>query len=283
MNLTTKALLVQLNISQWSARKYDKKVTSNVNKQNNASDSAGRFNKALLPAADKLNEIHKMSTKIRNEYYRQTLPWGMEGTMLLPTTNYLDFMADFKAMKNDWERLVDDFVAQYPALVSAAQQELGMLYDQDDYPPVDVVRDKFNMGLSVMPVPSNDFRVEIQDEELAKIKADVESRVKKAEQAAMGELWQRLYDRVKHIAERLSDPDAKFKASLLENAWDLCDILPKLNVADDSNLEQMRTELQAMLRGKNPDVLRTSPAVREDTAKKAQDIVNKMNVFMTGV
>jgi hypothetical protein len=54
-------------------------------------------------------------------------------------------------------------------------------------------------------------------------------------------------------------------------------------VADDPNLEQMRSELQSALRGKNPDVLRTSPAVREDTAKKAQDIVNKMNVFMTGV
>jgi hypothetical protein len=225
MNLTTKALLVQLNISQWSARKYDKKVTKDVNQANGATQDAGRFNKLLLPAADKLSEIHKMSTKIRNEYYRQTLPWGMEGTMLLPTTNYMDFMADFSAMKNDWQSLVDDFVAQYPALVNAAQQELGQLYDADDYPPVGEVQDKFKMGLSVMPVPSNDFRVEIQDEELAKIKADVESRVKKAEQAAMGELWQRLFDRVKHIAERLSDPDAKFKSSLLENAWDLCDIL----------------------------------------------------------
>ena len=30
MKLTDKALLVQLNVSQWTARKYDKKVTQQV-------------------------------------------------------------------------------------------------------------------------------------------------------------------------------------------------------------------------------------------------------------
>ena len=283
MNLTTKALLVQLNISQWSARKYDKRVTKVVNDSSGASSDAGRFNKALLPAANKLEAIHKMSTRIRNEYYKQTLPWGMEGTMLLPTANYMVFMADFNRMKNEWQYAVDAFVNDYPTLVSAAQQHLGSMYNPDDYPPVGVLADKFSMGLSVMPVPSTDFRVEIGDDEMDRIKADVEQRVKKAEQQAMGDLWKRLYERVKNIAERLSDPTAVFRDSLLENAHEICDILPRLNVADDPNLTSLCDELLVVLDGKKPDALRTNLTVREDTAKQAQAIADKMNVFMTGV
>jgi hypothetical protein len=282
MNLAERALLVQLNISQWSARKYDKRVSKAVSDSSNASSDAGRYNKALLPGADKLEAVHKMSTKIRNEYYRQTLPWSIEGTQLLTADNYMDFMADMGQLKGEWEALVNDFVNEYPRLVSAAQQKLGDLYEPDDYPPVGTIREKFRIGMNKMPVPTTDIRVSLAADELDSIRADIESSVRKAEQAAMGELWDRLYKRVKHIADSLSDPDKKFQASLLENAWELCAILPKMNVAGDPNLEQMRRELEAALNGKNPDVLRTSPAVRADTAKKAADIASKMGAFMGG-
>ena len=283
MNLTSKALLVQLSISQWSARKYDKRVSNAVSKSSGASSDAGRYNKLLLPGADKLEAIQKKSTSIRNEYYRQTLPWGMEGTMLLPTDNYMAFMSEFGTMKNQWQALVNDFVAEYPQLVSAAQLKLGSMYEPADYPPVSAIADKFLIGISVMPVPNTDFRVSLGDDELNKIRADVESRVKAAGDKAMNDLWQRLYDKVKLLAERLSDPEARFRESLIENARELCDILPRLNIADDPRLEELRLEVEGVIRGKNADVLRTSPAVREDTAKSAQAIVDKMNVFMTGV
>jgi hypothetical protein len=201
----------------------------------------------------------------------------------VPTDNYMGFMSDFNTLKNEWETMVNDFVAGYPTLVAAAQQELGSLYQPEDYPPVSVMAAKFSMALSVMPVPSTDFRVEIGDDELAKIRADVESRVKNAEQKAMGDLWKRLYDRVKAIAEKLADPEAKFRDSLLENARDICGILPRLNVADDPHLELLSDELMAVISSTNPQALRTNLVVRTSTAKSAQAIVDKMGAFMGGV
>ena len=47
MKLSDKALLVQLSISQWTARKYDKRATEQVNNANNAAMTAGRYNKSL--------------------------------------------------------------------------------------------------------------------------------------------------------------------------------------------------------------------------------------------
>ena len=42
-------------------------------------------------------------------YYANTLPWGIEGTMLLPSANYLNFMTEFSKAKAEWQTLVDSF------------------------------------------------------------------------------------------------------------------------------------------------------------------------------
>ena len=58
MNLSDRALLVQLSISQWTARKFDKKVTNDVANTHGVASSAGRYNKALLPMNDLLDRVH---------------------------------------------------------------------------------------------------------------------------------------------------------------------------------------------------------------------------------
>ena len=243
MNLNDRALLVQLNVSQWTARKYDKKATKEVISNHGTTAAAGRFNKALLPMSDLLENIHKKTTYIRTKYYDNTLPWGMDGTMMLPTANYLNFMSDFRKERGEWDRLVQDFIDNYDSLKLDAQRILGSLYDHSDYPPVLELRHKFHMDMAVFPVPSSDFRVAIGSEELTRIQQDVERRVKDAEQTALKDVWNRLYERVKHMAEKLADPKAIFRDSMLENTREICALLPRLNFSDDPNLEAMRQQV----------------------------------------
>jgi hypothetical protein len=70
---------------------------------NNTTMGAGRYNKSLLPMNDLLDHVHKKATLIRQKYYDNTLPWGMDGTMMLPTSNYLNFMSEFRKEKGEWE------------------------------------------------------------------------------------------------------------------------------------------------------------------------------------
>jgi len=279
MNLNDRALLVQLNVSQWTARKYDKKATKEVILSHGTTAAAGRFNKALLPMSDLLENIHKKTTHIRTKYYDNTLPWGMDGTMMLPTANYLAFMSDFRKERGEWNSLVQDFIDNYDSLKLDAQRILGSLYDHSDYPPVLELRHKFHMDMAVFPVPSSDFRVSIGSEELTRIQQDVERRVKDAEQAALKDVWQRLYDRVKHMAEKLADPKAIFRDSMVENAKEICAMLPRLNFSDDPNLEAMRQQVEATLL-KHPEALRNDPDLRQDTAAEAKKIMDAMGAFM---
>lgn len=281
MNLNDRALLVQLSISQWTARKYDKKATRQVADTFHNFVDQGRYNKALLPMNSLLDNVHKKSTLIRTKYYENTLPWGIDGTQMLPTANYLAFMSDFRKERDEWNSLVQAFIGSYDALKHDAQRVLGQLYDAADYPSTYDVQRKFHMDVAVFPVPNTDFRVAIGTAELSRIQQDVERRVADAQAKAMQDVWQRLFDRVKHMAEKLADPKAIFRDSMIENAREICSLLPRLNFADDPNLEALRQQVESTLI-KHPEALRNDPDLRRDTAAEAKAIMDKMSVFMGG-
>ena len=280
MQLNDRALLVQLSISQWTARKYDKRVTQQVADQHNTTTAAGRYNKSLLPMNDLLDRVHKKAGFIRQQYYTNTLPWGIEGTQMLPTANYLSFMSEFRKHKADWETLVTDFVDNYSLLKADAQRALGSLYNEEDYPSDEAIAAKFRMDMAVFPVPSTDFRVALSTEELSTIQNDIEARLRDASASAMKDVWTRLFDRVQHIADKLADPSAIFRDSMMENARELCGLLPRLNFADDPNLERMRLQVEGRLVSHEPDALRNDPDLRRNTALEAKQIMDRMRVFM---
>ena len=279
MNLNDRALLVQLSVSQWTARKYDKKATQEVASSHGVQSAVGRYNKSLLPMNDLLDRVHKKTTHVRTKFYENTLPWGIEGTMMLPTSNYLQFMTDFRKEKSEWQYLVDQFVGNYDQLRLDAKRMLGSLYNDADYPDESDIARKFKMDMAIFPVPSTDFRVSIASDELTRIQQDVERRVQEAQTVAMKEVWGRLYDRVKHMAEKLADPKAIFRDTMVENTKELCALLPRLNFMDDPNLEQLRLQVEGSLL-KHPEALRNDPDLRRDTAAEAKAIMDKMSVFM---
>jgi len=282
MNLSDRALLVQLSVSQWTARKYDKKVSKEVAVSHGTTTDAGRYNKSLLPMNDLLDRVHKKTTHIREKFYKNTLPWGIEGTMMLPTSNYLEFVTEFRKEKGEWEYIVRDFVDNYDRLKADAQRILGGLYVEADYPSARDIEQKFSIDMAIFPVPASDFRVTIASDELTRIQQDVERRVAQAQQTAVRDVWNRLFEKVKHMAEKLADPKAIFRDSMVENARETCALLTRLNFTDDPNLEAMRQEVEATLL-KHPEALRNDPDLRSDTASKAKEIMDKMSVFMGGV
>lgn len=278
-HLQSNALLVQLTISQWTARKFDRKATAEVATAAQADYTAGRYNKALLPQAASLEAIRKLAGEIRTEFYRNTLPWAMDGTQILPTRNYMDFTQLIRIYKQEWANLVATFVAEYDAMRVAAAGQLGTLYDPADYPPKEVVEKKFALGVTIMPVPTGDFRVELGDAEVERIRAEVTEQVESAGHQAMQVLWQRLYDAVNHMAEKLATPDAIFRDSLVGNVEEICNILPKLNVLDDANLTKMSEDIRSMLIV-GPGELRKNAQARTDTATEARRICDKMSAYM---
>jgi hypothetical protein len=280
MKLNDRALLVSLGVSEWTAKKLDKRVTKQVATDNRASSKAGRYNKSLFPMNDLLENVHGKTRVIRAELTKNTLPWGIDGTRILPSKNYLQFMTQFRREKGEWQTLVREFLDNYDALVDESKRWLGDMYEANDYPPVDAVAKKFKMDMAVLPVPTNDFRVELADDEIARIQEDLEARMATVQQEAMADCWHRLHKHVEHIATKMADPAAIFRDSMIDNARETCDLLTRLNVSDDPHLEDMRQQVEAKLLSHHPDVLRTDLDLRADAAAEARKIMDAMSVFM---
>jgi hypothetical protein len=76
------AVLVRLNISTWTGRKLDKRVSDEIDLSKNTKTRAGNYNKHLLAGSKELDQIQKVATAVRTWNYDQTLPWSNGGDRL---------------------------------------------------------------------------------------------------------------------------------------------------------------------------------------------------------
>lgn len=275
MPLQNKAMLANLTVRAWSARKRDKDVSKEVEKNHQAND-AGNFNKLLIDAKA-LKPIVALTSTLRNTHYMMTLPWGDNGDRLLPAKMYLDYVSKMRGLRDQFNVAVNDFCNNYPTYRQEARKRLGTLYNPEDYPDASIIRLKFSAGLSFLPVPeAKDFRVDLDAEEVAEIRKDIEAQVAKQQEAAVRDLWSRLREAVQHIYERLSDPKAVFRDSLIENAQTLVSLAAKLNINDDEILDRACTDIEHRLCAVPPQRLRDDAALRDTVARSANDILKSL-------
>jgi len=287
-SLSSRAMLCSLSISMWSARKHDPEASEEIAQRHGAQADAGRYHKVLLPK-EALAEIHKIVSEARQEHYFMTLPWDDNGYRVLPAAAYMDHTGKMRELSNRFTPAVEALAQQFGQLVEEAKSRLGGLFRAEDYPASDELHSKFSFETKVMPLPdAGDFRVALGDEEKERVKRQIMAAVEASLQVASRELWQRLYEAVSHLAERLQaykvtgeGVEHPFRDSVVTNLVKLVDVLPKLNVTADPELERLAAEVRASLLV-DPQELRKSESVRTATAKNATAICERMAAYMNG-
>lgn len=277
-----KVMLANLTISVWNARRLDKRATDEVAKNHNEAIPIGRYNKKLLPGEVKSYEkVCKLGSALRDFHYTQTMEYDQLGVRLLPAGIYMDYTAKLRELQRDFDTAVEEFLADYDNLVAQARVMLNGLFNEGDYPTIETLRGKFGVSLRVLPFPDAEkFGVVLPEEELAGIRQDIEDQTQEAINNAMGDLWQRLYDVVARMSERLAQPNAIFRDSLVENVREICDLLPQMNFTEDQDLENLRKQVDEKLAIHEPETLRNDPLARNQAAKQAVEIQSMMAAFM---
>ena len=271
------AMLIALSIKQWTARKYDKKASQEVDTAHQAI-SAGRFNKALLDK-QALAGLNSTASAARDFHYTHTLAWNDNGDRLLVSKLFMPYRTKLNILIEQFSQHANQFTTHYPTFVHAARARLGTLYNPDDYPPVGDIRAKFGMKIHITPVPAaNDFRVDVGKQDAERIRAEITETTTERIETAMRDCWSKASEVIRKLQERLSDTDAIFRDSLVENIADVLAILPSMNLTGDKRLieltEQMKTELIIP-----PQRLRDDAYLRSETAKKANDILAKFKLI----
>jgi hypothetical protein len=270
--LSRKATLVSVDISQWTARKLDKRVTDKVNREHNAAEDAGRYHKLLIEAK-RLETINSLVAQARRLHYTLTKPWADEGLRILPNALHEKFASEFRRLKREFDTAADEFCRDYPTFIAERKRALNGLFNAGDYPHVNEIRAKFRLATKTFPLPeSNDFRSDVLDadtvEDIKRELAETNDRV--------------LADAVQHTAKQITDVVGKMAEKLKDykKPGKGSRSFFSHNLDNDPGLDAITDRINKELCVENAETLRHDDNVRQSVAKSADDILRDVESLL---
>lgn len=281
MDLAEKAMLMRLNISQWTARKYDRKVSKEVNERYQAAHQASRTNKLLVPHS-MLHPVERATNQARLYATTHTSPWLDDGVRVLSSKSYFNFLEVMMKHKHNFQKAVETFVTDYDDFRGTdAQNYMAGMYNLTDYPAADRIEKKFSFDVRFMPIPSNnDWRVETDEEVKTELKEQMEEQMRDAEARIQEDITARITSKVQHIYDHMVYGD-RFRRNSFDALEVLAELLPSLNVMDDPRITEIIHDLHE-LSAADASEIRGDNKYRRDVATEADTILKKMEVFTDG-
>ena len=284
-SISSSAVLIDLSISTWTGRKLDKRASNDVTTQNGAAKGVANVSKKLLGDCAELDAVQKFAANARNIHYAMTTPWSDLGMRLCSTKAYLGsdtrsgYDKEMTGLQTEFFRLVEVFLQAYDWEIQNAQLKLGALFNADEYPTADKLRDKFRFRFAAMPVPeAGDWRLDVGNDAAAVLRDQYENFYSQQLKTAMGDVWQRTYEALSKMSERLDygdDANKKiFRDTLVSNVKDMVSMLNDFNITSDPVMTKAALDLEHALEGVTPEGLREDAYLRAQT-KQRVDAVRK--------
>jgi hypothetical protein len=282
MSISSSAMLVEMNISVWTAAITDHNATAKTTTDAKATADAGQFKKNLMAGTTVRKDIADYAALCRTWHNGRTLPWSDKGVRLLPTSMFLDYKQEVNSRRDYFNSKVATFVAEYPRLVNAAQQNLGDLFNVADYPSAEEVASKFAFRLVFSPVPeAGDFRLTASDADMAELKAQYESAYTDRVGDAMKTTWDKLHSTLLTMSDKLTTPEGEqtkqFRSTFISNVKDMCSLLTHLNITKDPQLEMARRDLERAVSSVDVDDIRSDVGARSDLKAQVDAVLGKFD------
>jgi hypothetical protein len=283
ISISSSAMLVDLTITTWTARKLDRTVTDEVNSAKRANKKASRVNKHLLPEVDHLDRILKYASMVRNWMYTKTLPWSDQGPRLIPTASFFDFKRELDEHEREFNTMVQNFLHYYPTLISTQAFKLGDMFNRDDYPTVEEIAYKFRFNVSYLPVPeAGDFRVDIGQEAVEELRAQYDAVYTRRWEAAVSDMRSRLLDNLKHISDRLSPDEEgdrkRFRNDIFERFAETLSAVRQLNITKDDAINALIDQSEKVIANVSVEAVKNSDVIRKDVRSKVDSILDALAI-----
>lgn len=276
--ISSASMLVELGISVWTGRKKDRAASDDVTRMNHANVGVASVNKKLLGDCEELVAIQKFAANVRAGHYAMTMPWSDSGLRLLPTKQFFKYNEQLTALRGEFDRLVEAFLAAYDWEVMQAQTKLGNLFIRDEYPTIESLRDKFGFKINYIPLPdAGDWRVDMEQETTQTLRAEYEKFYSQQMEGAMRDVFERLHTEVSRFIKQLDVDDDGKKGKIFQSTIDhvrsLTDMMDMANFTKDPNLSLAVARLRTALKGVTQSDLKTDEFLREDTKRAMEQAI----------
>ena len=284
--LKHKALTVRLFRKKPSRNKLDKQLSQELSTAKNVSDDVSlRVNKSIFSKAT-TDPFMKVISEAGKYYYRVTTPWDDKGFRLLSIEVYKDFTKTMKAYTTRFREAAMTFIDGIEADMALMAETLGDAFNRSDYDYLflsngqidrDAIMAQFQLEVEYGTVADgDDLRASLTDEDREIIAQHITEKNNQKFAAAQKHIITTLHEHIMAIHERLCKSENIFRDTLIGNLEDLCDLIPKMNIAGDPAINQLAVDAKAALCKWDAQTLRDDPDVRAEVADKADKILDNM-------
>lgn len=259
MQLAKSAMLVSVGIVNGGLLGERRDNTASLLVENTYS-VAHRRTKASKYLIDRKHKAVKRvvaaSQRVREVVYRYTMPWGDDKSRLLPIKTADEFRVKIAKALAELEEAREQYIQDYPALVSASERDLGELFDRSQYPSMDKIRDLFTSKVTYWPFPeSNHFIADISAKAAKEAKASIKSEIEQRLIAATHDMVRRAKEVVVAFVDKLEkfsvDPETNksnitFRDSLVDNISDTAQLIERMNLTNNPQIKKVVLDLKRL-------------------------------------
>lgn len=273
-------LLVSLRITLPPQTKTARQASTEVEHKYRTAKKQGKVVKQLFSPKD-IKPLTQAMTQARNLFNELSLPYDA-AYRIIPSTGYFDFVEKLSAVSSEFDTKKHEFLREYHLIQSRSMLALGDLYDEDDYPSPARLGNMINFTVesSVIPdVTAFDELAGLTPEALEEMKAKAAAGQQEKIEAALQDLFKRLFDSLNKASVKLADKDGVFRDTLIGNINSALVAIESLNLTGNQDLIDLATNVKAIIEEVSPDDLRTDKELRKETAEQTKAVLNKMSEF----
>lgn len=290
INVADRALLAHMTISVFGNSKTDSEASERTRQLYGAKPGQIKASKILLPKIA-LVRVNRLKSATDLQFKSMTLPYE-GGYRLLPSPNIMDVQAMVTQVTKRISRAVkEDILDKLDYLKAEMRQAQGTLFKEEHFPQHNDLRQKYGVKFDLTTLPSSDtmgkFVNELGDAKVREYKGQIDKAMQAKLEMSMRDVWSRLYDAIKHLRDRLGEvakgEGKRLSRSVVDDLSELVDLLPKLNITDDVQLntltQRVKDEILVADVDETCNTLRTDTEVRTKQMAVADDIMNVMGGF----
>lgn len=238
MSIKNNALLVSLTVNKPQMTQKDEKATADAERINNA-HGAGQFRKDLYPKT-LVQPIMAVESSARAFIERNTYMWT-RGEYLLPTTKFMEFAERMGKFELEFQQCVTAFLNNWSNVLQQAQAAQGALFNPNAYPDLEDLKHDFRFRVNYRPVTdAGDFRVQMQEEELDALRAQVEL----ATRESMDSVLRAPLERLKEVVAKLNEVTGKTEREVVNKKTGVTEV--RAPIFRDSVCENIATEIELL-------------------------------------
>jgi hypothetical protein len=183
-----------------------------------------------------------------------------------------------QSFSDEFNNLVDQFIARYPGYIDEMRRRLGSLYNPLDYPPN--IRQYFAFTWRFLSLHHENNAELLSPETIRREESHFRQMVEEFRETAMTTLRTTFAEMVNRTVERLSGEKKIFRDTLIGNIREFVDNFSTMNINNDAELAAAVEKCNKVLSGVSIDAIRNNDQFRHSIASSMQTVQAQLSTMM---